>query len=254
MAIRTVKDLQPNKENPRSISPQRLASLKNSLGRFGDLSGVVVNVYGGKNILISGHQRTKTLDKNSKIEKKPHKDEHGTVALGHIVTSNGIKIPYREVNWSNKESELAALIGANAHGGQFDQAKLGALVQKLEKNKFEIELTGLDSVEARRSIMEFKKNSEGRKSEAVTEAAGKAFKEYTVNDISGKDVSCPHCGKHFLYSDKGVETSSKNNKKVVKKQKSDKEFLKNIKETNKVNEILRKVETTKVKPKFKIAR
>lgn len=53
--------LAPAKYNPRTISDDALAGLTNSLKRFGCVEPIIVNVRGGKNIIVGGHQRHKAL-------------------------------------------------------------------------------------------------------------------------------------------------------------------------------------------------
>lgn len=253
--IKSLNDVKANRDNPRTISPQRMLALTNSIIKFGDLSGIVVNVHKGKNILISGHQRTKSLGKKTKVVKNKHKDSHGTVAVGYVETPDGVRVPYREVDWKSKDAELAALIAANAHGGQFDQAKLGSLVAALDKRKFDIELTGLDTVEAKRSILEFKKNSEGRKNSEVAASSGKAFQEYGTSDIEGTEITCPHCGKHFVNMDGGVgDNADKKKKKDKAKDKKSKSKDKPKKSEKKSDKKKAKQAPVPKKKKLKIVR
>ncbi len=47
--------------NPRTISKDALAGLASSISRFGLVEPIVVNVRGGKNVIIGGHQRLRAL-------------------------------------------------------------------------------------------------------------------------------------------------------------------------------------------------
>jgi len=114
-----LKDLKANKKNPRKISPSRLKDLSDSMKKYGDLSGTVFNIR--TKALVGGHQRTKTFGADAKIviEKKydtPTKS--GTVSEGFI-ESEGEKFKYREVDW-DEQTEVEALLAANAHGGEWD--------------------------------------------------------------------------------------------------------------------------------------
>lgn len=161
----SISDLTGADYNPRVITNKELASLKKSYSASGDLSGVVFNIASG--VLVSGHQRVKTISEYKtrivKAECKP--DGNGTVAIGHIEvkTPEGslFRIPYREVNWTDKQAEMAANIAANAAGGKFDEAKLGAILSKLAKGKFDIENTGMDSWSASKAILAFKRGVDG---------------------------------------------------------------------------------------------
>ena len=65
-----IKDLTPNKLNPRTMTTKQKNLLKKSLGEFGDLGGVVFNTQTKE--LVSAHQRSSVMDKDAKItiEKK----------------------------------------------------------------------------------------------------------------------------------------------------------------------------------------
>lgn len=146
---RKLADLKEAKYNPRVISQTRLDNLHKSLQTYGDLSGIVFNIH--TKTLISGHQRLSQLKSNkipTKIVTKKVTDEFGTVAEGWVIAktpAGTIRLPYREVKWSDKKAEMAANVAANAHGGDFDKDKLGALLEAISKDKnFDINIIGLD--------------------------------------------------------------------------------------------------------------
>lgn len=56
-----LKDLSPADYNPRRITPEALKGLGKSIEKFGYLEPLVVNIRGGRNRVISGHQRLKAL-------------------------------------------------------------------------------------------------------------------------------------------------------------------------------------------------
>ena len=209
MSIKTIADLREAKYNPRHITDKQLKNLKSSIERFGDLSGVVFNTKLGE--LVSGHQRLKTLKgKKTKIVKTKATDHCGTTFVGHIeVYEDGgtIKIPYREVHWDDKLQTMAANVAANAAGGEFDQAKLGAIMAKLEKGKFQVELTSLDSWTTAKAIGKFKKSLESDGEEASskkTRNASDAEGDGDDDEDSGLSIvdptamafahCCPRCG------------------------------------------------------------
>lgn len=123
-----VKDLKPAKFNPRKISNKKLDMLGKSMKEFGDLSGIVFNRQTGN--LVGGHQRIKQFQKDWVIEKKDFQDDLGTVAQGFIHTPFG-DWTYREVDWPEKK-EKAAMVAANQHGGEFDDALLHDLLAELD--------------------------------------------------------------------------------------------------------------------------
>lgn len=157
MSKRTLKDLREAGYNPRIISQKRLDNLGASMVTYGDLSGVVFNIR--TKTLISGHQRLKNLRKDgikTKIESRSVTDAFGTVAEGYIVAkteAGTLRIPYREVDWSDKRSEKAANIAANAHGGDFDHGKLAILLEDIQKGKsFDIDVLGIDPLMAKKLL------------------------------------------------------------------------------------------------------
>lgn len=56
-----LSELRPARYNPRRISDEALAGLAKSLERFGCVEPLVVNVKGGRNTVVGGHQRLKVL-------------------------------------------------------------------------------------------------------------------------------------------------------------------------------------------------
>jgi hypothetical protein len=191
----TVAKLRPAKYNPRTITDSRLNKLSQSLDTFGDLSGVVFNIRTGN--LVSGHQRMKTVGKSpSKIVQKEHKDDKGTVSVGHIdvKTKNGhIKIPFRAVDWDIRK-EKAANVAANAHGGAFDKEKLTLVLADLENVKeFDLDIVGLDpltlkSLRTKDALPTSAGNTSG-------DSGRHAFKEYGEDIVTKHE--CPKC--HFRF-------------------------------------------------------
>lgn len=56
-------DLNPAKYNPRTISDDALKGLGASIKMFGIVEPLVVNIRGGRNVIVGGHQRYKVLKK-----------------------------------------------------------------------------------------------------------------------------------------------------------------------------------------------
>lgn len=115
-----INELKHYHKNPRKITDQKFEQLGESLEKYGDLGGVVVNVRTGE--VIGGNQRTKFFKEHEDevtIEKKEVKrDTQGTVALGYIVYK-GTKFNYREVDW-DADTEARANIVANKVTGFWD--------------------------------------------------------------------------------------------------------------------------------------
>ncbi len=193
----TLKDLKEAGYNPRVISDKRLGNLAKSMSTYGDLSGVVFNTR--TKTLISGHQRLKTLRMagiKTKIVTKKVKDNHGTTEEGYILAkteSGELRLPIRLVSWSDKKTEKAANIAANAHGGDFDREKLGALLRDLETSKqFDIDTIGLDPLSLRGLMMKNGVDLPGSKGGA----GGGEFQEFDEDSFEFQHT-CPKCSFQF---------------------------------------------------------
>ena len=94
--------------NPRMISAAALAGLKRSLGKFGDLSGIVWNQRSGH--LVAGHQRLRAL-----------REEHGDslrMESGLLTTPGGESFPVRIVGLGREDREGCECRGEQpAHRG-----------------------------------------------------------------------------------------------------------------------------------------
>lgn len=126
----TVADLSPAPYNPRIITEQKLQALNDAMNRFGDLSGVVFNRRTGR--LIGGHQRTKHLPPDARIQITYDfgtPNDQGTVR-GGFIEYGGERWTYREVD-VNETTERAMNIAANKHGGEFDLEALSGVIQEL---------------------------------------------------------------------------------------------------------------------------
>jgi hypothetical protein len=151
--VANLGDLNPNERNPRRISEAQLSALRKSLAEFGPLDGFVFNSRSKR--LVGGHQRKKSLPKNSPItiiETISKPNSQGTIARGFVEMENGERITYREVSW-NEQKEKAAMIAANKHSGEWENETLAQLLSEL--NESEHELTGFETDEIQESLNEF---------------------------------------------------------------------------------------------------
>ena len=158
-----IQDLKANPKNPRKISAKKLAMLKKSLEKFGDLSGFVYNVK--TNRLVSGHQRQKALPKDATIKIEERFDSPTgsmTVAEGYVLI-NGERFKYREVN-ADETWEMEALLAANKHSGEWDIPLLKIAVSDLD---LDMELAGFDLPEMEAMGIEMKPSIEETDEEYV---------------------------------------------------------------------------------------
>lgn len=135
MEEKNLNELRGNPNNPRTISKKDFENLKQSIVKFGDLSGIVFNVRTGE--LVGGHQRVesfKALDGQSFVviqEKYEQPTPKGTVAYGYVVLE-GERYAYREVDW-DQAFENAANIAANRITGQFDLDLLAQVTYQIQQ-------------------------------------------------------------------------------------------------------------------------
>lgn len=144
-------DLAPNPRNPRKITDDKLAQLKKSLDKFGDLSGVVFNVRSGQ--LVGGHQRVKVLPQGAQVVvSRAHEvaTPAGTVREGHVVV-DGERFAYREVDWDDA-TEKAANLAANQGAGTFDMPAVSEWLTELDDAGFDLDLT-MFGAEERDAVM-----------------------------------------------------------------------------------------------------
>lgn len=126
-----VSDLQPNPQNPRKITDPQLRRLKKSLEKFGDLSGIVFNKRTGH--IVGGHQRLKVLPAEAEI-------------LDGFIQVEGNRFTYREVDW-DEDTEKAANLAANKHGGDWDKRLLADWLIDLDSKNYDLDLTGFTAKE-----------------------------------------------------------------------------------------------------------
>lgn len=132
-------DLNPNPDNPRKVTNAQLAGLNSSLKKFGDLSGFIFNRRTEN--LVGGHQRQKVLPANSQVNiTEIKRTKTGTVAVGWVQVGDE-RYPYREVDW-DEQTEKAATIAANKHGGDWDLPKLTKWTKELKAAKWKMPLLG----------------------------------------------------------------------------------------------------------------
>lgn len=111
--LRSLDDLRPNPMNPREDwKPEQVESFTHSLGRFGDLGGIVRNLT--TDHLVGGHKRVEVFRRAENVEVTTipqEEDRQGTVAHGYVIV-DGNRFAYREVRWT-EEVETAANLAAN---------------------------------------------------------------------------------------------------------------------------------------------
>lgn len=144
--ITKVGQLEKNPANPRSITPEKLETLRQSLALYGDLGGIVFNRRTGK--LVGGHQRVSTFQNDPTAlvaitERFEKPDPVGTIAVGHV-TFCGTRFSYREVDWSPAK-EKGAMLAANQFSGEFVWEDVSRLLAEIkESGEIDLSMTGFD--------------------------------------------------------------------------------------------------------------
>ena len=107
----SISELKPAPYNPREITANAKDGLRASLERFGDLSGIVVNLKTGH--IIAGHQRRDALATLAADAIKWDNNASGDERWGTVRAVSGESFRVRAVRWS-KSKEKAANIAANS--------------------------------------------------------------------------------------------------------------------------------------------
>lgn len=142
----TVAELKASDRNPRRITEWQMQALKKSLKKFGDLGGIVFNTT--TKHLVGGHQRIAAFKEgqDAKLEVTETfvvPDECGTVAVGWV-SVDGTRHMFRAVQW-DEQTEAAANIAANQHGGEFEDVALRDILNGLKSIDFDMDLAGFDA-------------------------------------------------------------------------------------------------------------
>lgn len=118
------RTLSPSRSNPRKASPAKVARLRDTMARLGDIGGIIFNARTGT--LIGGNQRTGVIGKAVPVitERFDTPTKAGTVAVGYV-DHKGERFTYREVEW-DKQTEMEAIVAANVPVGEWDMDMLEA--------------------------------------------------------------------------------------------------------------------------------
>lgn len=165
-----VEDLKPAPYNPRKIDDEELLKLENSIKEFGFVSPIIINL--NNNHIIGGHQRYKVISEMV--------DELNLIKLGDI----GLAFTEEDIEIEDEQHEKALNIALNKIQGTWDISKLLSLMEELEYDDVDIELTGFEQGEL--SEMELLNEIEYFDSENDTPKE----KEHKT-----KKFLCPHCNE-----------------------------------------------------------
>lgn len=199
-------DIQPNEYNPRKISKDEKQSLIHNLKEFGLVDPIIINLK--NNHIIGGHQRYEALKEI--YGNKTQKHQLNLIKLGDI----GWVFEDKKLTVTDQTHEKTLNISLNKISGEWDYDKLSELFEEIDKEQYNIELTGFDSFEIEQIKVpptlkeEFEKiptiniplekNEDG--SENIATEENKSDELLVNEDIEDNSVEkkakykCPKCG------------------------------------------------------------
>ena len=135
-----ITDINEADYNPRTISDDEMTKLENSITEFGFVDPMIINLKNNK--LIGGHQRYNAL-LSLNMKKGNFAEELNLIELGDI----GWVFPDMDLKIESEQHEKALNIALNKISGTWDNEKLFTLLEELEYDNMEIELTGFTDEE-----------------------------------------------------------------------------------------------------------
>lgn len=136
-----ITDINPADYNPRKISSGDYEKLTQSIKTYGLVDPIIINL--NDNTVIGGHQRYDVLMDmymDNEIDK-----ELSLLKLGDI----GWVFTDDQLNVKDENYEMALNLSLNKISGEWDDEKLAVVLEDLEVNGFDVELTGFDSEEVK---------------------------------------------------------------------------------------------------------
>lgn len=137
-----ITDINPADYNPRKISSEDYEKLTQSIKTYGLVDPIIINL--NDNTVIGGHQRYDVLMDmymDNEIDK-----ELSLLKLGDI----GWVFTDDQLNVKDDNYEMALNLSLNKISGEWDDDKLAVVLEDLEVNGFDVELTGFDSEEVKK--------------------------------------------------------------------------------------------------------
>ena len=136
-----ITDINPADYNPRKISSGDYEKLTQSIKTYGLVDPIIINL--NDNTVIGGHQRYDVLMDmymDNEIDK-----ELSLLKLGDI----GWVFTDDQLNVKDENYEMALNLSLNKISGEWDDDKLAVVLEDLEVDGFDVELTGFDSEEVK---------------------------------------------------------------------------------------------------------
>lgn len=131
-----INEIQPATYNPRIMPPAEYNKLKKSLDTYGLVDPIIVDLK-HDNTIIGGHQRYQVL-----ID-EDEEQELQLLQLGDI----GLIIKETNIKLNDINDQKALNLALNKISGDWDYKLLDDLLQELQEDHYDIELTGFDEDE-----------------------------------------------------------------------------------------------------------
>lgn len=177
--------------NPRFISDNDMSKLKNSLSTFGLVDPIIINLK--NNTIIGGHQRYNALVELGQEDDVLLDKDYNLIRLGDV----GWVFDDINLSIENDDYEKALNLALNKISGEWDNNKLENLLDELNINDFDLELTGFNDLEITELSLE---------NDMIyrTEDLDNFEDEYKIPTV--KIIECPSC--HYKDEDNKFKTST----------------------------------------------
>lgn len=212
------RSIEPSSYNPRKISRDEMKALSSNLEEFGLVDPIIINLK--NNHIVGGHQRYTALEHKYIRNKSIDTIELPMIKLGDV----GWVFEEEDLTIKDENHEKALNLALNKISGSWDHSKLSEVLNDLNLNHFDMDLTGFDKFEIEKytipadlnlqfnEIREIKEGARKPNEEEVSEAPQPD--ENNVNEIpredkndldddvlvSSKEIQelhqhkCPNCG------------------------------------------------------------
>lgn len=212
------KSIDPSSYNPRKISRDEMKALSSNLEEFGLVDPIIINLK--NNHIVGGHQRYTALEHKYIRNKSIDNIELPMIKLGDI----GWVFEEEDLTIKDENHEKALNLALNKISGSWDHSKLSKILNDLNLNHFDMDLTGFDKFEIEKytipsdlnlqfkEIRDIKEGTRKPNEEEVTETNTSQTEDNSVETVSEKDENsddilvsaeeirglhqhkCPNCG------------------------------------------------------------
>ena len=131
-----ISELIPSDYNPRKMAEAEMNKLSKNLEKFGLVDPIIINLK--NNHIIGGHQRYTILSNKYNQDTQLNLIKLGDI--GWVFDDTKLKI-------DDLNHEKALNLSLNSIDGEFDIKGLGAVLNDLQLESFDVELTGFNDIE-----------------------------------------------------------------------------------------------------------